>query len=473
MTLNQPAQNTDTPFNIKTPVGLELYPFQREAVQKCLTHLTRIGSVYNASEVGTGKTPVSIISAMSLPNPVHSRILVVCPSIVKYNWESEILRWARTSITTVPRVKVLDTGKEIEELYKTRELHSYQWIILSYSLGSRDDIVTLVTDLDFDCILYDEAHAFASYKTRQTKAFLGPYWKRAPYHILMSATPMRSNVVQTYSAFSRILPFEPTFKNFFEFAAHYSYSRKTPFGVQYYGLKNAQELSAIIRSNFYIRYKKEDVLKDLPKKTYQTIDLSPELAIALPKKKKEQAHDEQRMIEAALLEGRPIPPLPKTLAECARLQGVAKAEAAAEFIQSLLDQGIPVVAFAIHKDVIAKVADLLKDYKPQVVTGATSAVDRQLAVDNFQNGVSDFYLANIVAGGVGVTLTAGHIVVFIEVSYVPADIQQAIGRVDRIGQEMPIIVYYLNVPSSIDESMVRTVLNKVKTFKGVFDASSQ
>jgi hypothetical protein len=87
---------------------------------------------------------------------------------------------------------------------------------------------------------------------------------------------------------------------------------------------------------------------------------------------------------------------------------------------------------------------------------------RQGLVDRFQKDDEvRVFLANIIAGGVGLTLTAATQVVFNDLDWVPANHWQAEDRAYRIGQTRTVNVTYLVGEQTIDE-FVQAVL-EVKT----------
>ena len=94
-----------------------------------------------------------------------------------------------------------------------------------------------------------------------------------------------------------------------------------------------------------------------------------------------------------------------------------------------------------------------------LLTGRTPVHKRQALVDRFQqdDGVRVF-LANIIAGGVGLNLTAASQVVFNDLDWVPANHWQAEDRAYRIGQTRTVNVTYLVGAGTIDD-FVQTVLD--------------
>ena len=98
--------------------------------------------------------------------------------------------------------------------------------------------------------------------------------------------------------------------------------------------------------------------------------------------------------------------------------------------------------------------------------------DRQDAIDRFQkDGNCKIFIGQILAAGVGITLTAANAVVFIELgAWSPSDYEQAEDRIYRIGQKADsVTAYYLIAPGTIEEDMAILLTEKYKTIKKVLD----
>lgn len=106
-------------------------------------------------------------------------------------------------------------------------------------------------------------------------------------------------------------------------------------------------------------------------------------------------------------------------------------------------------------------------------TGGYSTADRQRAVDDFQNDDKvQVLLATVIAGGVGITLTAARHVIFNDLDWVPANHWQAEDRAYRIGQEHTVNVYYFKALDTIDEFVGQLLEAKSHLISAVVDGGA-
>ena len=83
------------------------------------------------------------------------------------------------------------------------------------------------------------------------------------------------------------------------------------------------------------------------------------------------------------------------------------------------------------------------------------------AVEQFQNDDSiKVFIGNIQSASVGLTLTAGDVVVFNNFSFVPADNFQAENRIHRINQTKPCTIYYQSFNGTYFDRMLEIVRGK-------------
>ncbi len=137
---------------------------------------------------------------------------------------------------------------------------------------------------------------------------------------------------------------------------------------------------------------------------------------------------------------------------------VAKVGATIDFVSGAVEQGEKVTVFSCFDEPLQAFAKAFGN-QAVLLTGSTPVNKRQALVDRFQNedGVRVF-LANIVAGGVGINLTAASQVVFNDLDWVPANHWQAEDRAYRIGQTRTVNVTYLVGTGTVDD-FVQVVLD--------------
>jgi hypothetical protein len=139
------------------------------------------------------------------------------------------------------------------------------------------------------------------------------------------------------------------------------------------------------------------------------------------------------------------------LIEARQALAAAKAPATLDFVRGAIDQGEKVIVFSCFDAPIQKLAGDLGALAV-VVTGKTPAPMRQSLVDRFQSDDDiRVFVANIIAGGTGLNLTAATQVVFNDLDWVPTNHWQAEDRAYRIGQTRTVNVTYFVARDTIDD----------------------
>lgn len=419
---------------------MELYPFQVEAVAKTVGFLRETGAVYNASEMGLGKTAVTI-RAIEEVVPKGANVLVICPAVVTLVWQEEIKKWSNGA--------------------------GNNYFVISYDKAAKEKYYADIEVMDWDFLILDEAHYLKNLQALRTKSILKYIWPKVRYKICLSGTPMTQSVMDMWPIISKISP--ENFGDYWDFAKSYTNIVRIPWGPKYKfeGVKNHEKLKTIIKSKFFFRYTKEEVLKDLPDKTYQCIPLGHEYRVP----RDDDAHVKYlELLQYTIIKNLPPPKPPVHIATVLREQGLKKVPAVVEFCKNMLDEDVPVVVFFQHTDVGNALSDEFKRYQPVKIEGATPESARRAAIEDFQNGKTKLFLGQIKAAGIGVTLTKASTVVFAELSFSPADISQCVDRCHRIGQVNAVMVYYFSVIDSLDEKIQDVLLRKSTDFKKVLAA---
>jgi SNF2 family DNA or RNA helicase len=231
------------------------------------------------------------------------------------------------------------------------------------------------------------------------------------------------------------------------------------------GASNIEELRRFLM-NFMFYRKRSDVIDSLPPKIYQVIRLD------LPTDKREIDFDKDSIDpykDAIAFE---------CMAEILKLQGEMKAPLVAEHVIDILEEQGKVIVFAHHIEVIKTLEKILHKFNPAVIYGATK--DRDFQRKKFLHDDScRAFIGQINAAGEGGTFVTDanpdmvSTVVFAETDWVPKNIQQASDRAFTYKKKDSILVQFMTISDSIDDYVLRSVMEKLETIGDVLDGSSK
>lgn len=156
-----------------------LLPFQRTGV---LSLLKRGEKACLFDEPGLGKSCQSLIAVFlrffSLPNSPSAKVVIVCPSMLKLNWWSEIEAWL--PMIDFDEVRMVISKNEVDFSDDSKKIY-----ILSYN--HCDLLATDSSNLNIHSLILDESHLLKNFMSIRT---LDVCSIRASYSILLSGTPM-------------------------------------------------------------------------------------------------------------------------------------------------------------------------------------------------------------------------------------------------------------------------------------------
>jgi SWI/SNF-related matrix-associated actin-dependent regulator 1 of chromatin subfamily A len=431
---------------VPAPTGCEYMPFQVAGIH--YARMFRHSMI--ADEPGLGKT----IQAIGIANAEGiERFVVVCPAHLRYNWLREIERWH--GMPAVARM----SGKEPWPDDRT--------VVTSYEL--------LPDNLPAQrFVVCDEAHYLKSPGSVRTRKVLGykDQYRGLAYcaerSVMLTGTPIPNWPHEIFPIIYRLAPHIIPRMSYDTFLKRYCRYKFDHYGrLKVFAALRTRELNARLRAGFMVRRLKKNVLQDLPDRSYKMIVFPPDASMQKVLEA-ESNFDADEIREMGSPDGDP------ENAKIRRLMGVAKAPMCATYVRELLMGGVnKVVLFAYHHEAIQILSERLAVFNPVVVTGKTSAANKQRAVDAFQTDTSvRVFIGNYIAAGVGYTLTASSDVVFAEASWTPGDNEQAIDRTHRIGQAKGVVAHFLVVEGSLDALILSVAANKQHFTRRILDADS-
>lgn len=424
-------------------------------------------------EPGLGKTLQSIgvvDCARAYP------CLVICPSSLKINWQREFEKFAdvkalvldNSTQTTFPYL--LNMGMYQVAIVNFESLRKYfVWDIKTNGAFRLKDVVFSSCIKIFRSVIIDESHRVKDPGAQQT-IFTKGICTGKKYIALLSGTPVVNRPEDLVSQLSIMERLADDFGGRGKFLSDYCSFGKDQEEEQAEALA---DLSRKLYENCMIRREKKSVLTELPEKT--RTDLYVELDAESRKVYDTAAADLREYLEkytgctdVEIRRKMRMEALVKFMT-LRSLSAKGKVKQAVDFVNTFLANGKPLILFCSYHEIV----DALKKAFPKAVsvTGRDSIVEKQAAVDSFQNGHAQLIVCSIKAAGVGLTLTASSNVAFIEFPWTYADCCQCEDRAHRIGQKDNVTCYYLLGRNTIDH-VLYAIIHKKKSIANQIMAAS-
>lgn len=498
--------------------GLGLYPFQREGV----AWLAARDRALLFDEQGLGKS-VQLLAA-------HSDVdglLIICPSVMKGVWANEAerfrpdlrvsilsgrgsFRWPEPGEMVVVNPDILPDVEEARRKCEQAEaflfgLNEENEAVDDGEMWEEDGPVEDweegpeggVHELDVPendgveiaeealrplpplenviTVGFDEAHAYKNWRSKRSKvarsiseavmAAGGRAWA-------LTGTPLHGKPQELWSVLRLVnLAHDAygtygNFKNLFgAYEDDYGYVRwaSNPDPTVVERLKRVS-----------LRRERKDVLKDLPDKVYREIVVSidagamrlGDLAMAELLKAGVDLESAERLAEETK-KGNVGEEL-GLISKAREALAVAKIPAMLEVIKTYEEAGEPLVVFSAHRGPV----DVLGKRRGWATITGDNSEDAAKIAELFQKGHVKWLAATIAAGGVGITLTAAHEMLFVDRDWTPALNWQSEDRCNRIGQKNAVIITDLIADHAMDKHVHKVLRKKELLIERTVEASA-
>lgn len=471
--------------------------------------LVAAGQAILADPPGAGKTAQAITAARTLD---ALPALVIAPKSTLVGWGREIEMWWPGT-----PVYVIDGKPEKRKELILAAIDKPGWVIINWESVRRhsrlsaygsmrlrscsacdrssnnaprdcERCIKELNQVPFRLVIADEAHRMKDPKSKQTRSVWaigdGP---TVEYRQALTGTPMTNQIDSLWPVLRFINKEEWPSK--VAFVDRYALTRVVPWGSgsEVIGLNpaNEEEFQEIFQPRFR-RMPKEIILPQLPpiQRTRRYLEMHPE-----------QLRCYNSMVEDMVAEtesGELIiaqNPAVKTLrmvqfsSACvdikftedeemrARLTDPSnKLDALMDDLPDLIEAGESVVVFAVSRQLIEMAEGRLNN-RPKtqggpipysVIKGNQTTTFRQSQIDAFQDGQVQVILVVVSAGGTGVNLTTGRILIFLQRAWDYVSNHQAEGRCHRIGSEKHESIQIIDYVSrgTVDETVIQVAEGK-------------
>ncbi|HFI0596256.1 TPA: DEAD/DEAH box helicase [Streptococcus suis] len=404
-----------------------------------------------ADDMGLGKT-LQTIAFLTSRLDKDSKVLILAPSSLIYNWLEECNRFAPTLDVAV----VHGTKEQREQLIAAE----HQIIVTSYPSFRQD--VDLYKKGRFDYLILDEAQVM---KNAQSKIAQLLREFEVGNCFALSGTPIENHLTELWSIFQIVLPGLLPAK-------------------QGFSKLSAKDIARMIQP-FVLRRHKEDVLKELPDLIEVNVlnELTDEQkAIYLAQLQQMQSKivgvDDVQInrskieILSGITRLRQICDTPSLFLDSYKGES-GKLNSLKELFIQLKEGNRRVLIFSQFRNMLEQIESQLEEIglTSYTLTGSTPANQRQEMTQAFNAGSRDAFLISLKAGGVGLNLTGADTVVLVDLWWNPAVEAQAISRAHRMGQTEAVECYRMITRGTIEEKIQELQENKKNLVKTVLDGN--
>lgn len=358
--------------------------------------------------MGSGKSLMTLAYAAKY----NLRVCVVCPKVVVRTWVQEARKFFPTVFTNCVEL----TKKNLKQ-----KATDFQLVSINYE--SLKTFEEWIESGNFDILVIDESHYIKNFKSARTKRLLH-FSEKFPKKILLSGTAIKNDRYELHPQLQLIDP-----KTYQEECALFT----MPVGKFWHSIQD-----------IYLSMPKSEVLSFLP-----------------PQIINRQDHDVSEPVG-----------LPSTIEEiqlyrhnCAR----SKINISVNKIKDILENSDEyILFFSEFVDICCAVAQYFKD-NSTYHDGSMKNEMREQAKHKFQNGEGGrIFISTRPSLAVGATLTRASQVIFNDLPWNAADIQQAQDRAHRIGQNRATQVHWLIAANSdFDCKLIEIIERKYRIQKAL------
>jgi superfamily II DNA or RNA helicase len=446
-----------------------LYPYQADGA----LFAVRAGRALIGDDMGLGKTIQAIAAVEILAGHFGvTRVLVICPTSLKYQWQSEILRFSGRRGGDAARI--ISGGR-------ARRQNDYRLDdfckITNYEKLNPD--LDLIAAWAPDLVIVDEAQRVKNWNTIAARAL-----KRidSPYAIVLTGTPLENKLEELISIVQFVDQHRlgPTWKLLHEHQVKDESGRVTGYtGLE----KIGQTLAPVM-----IRRRKSEVLKQLPDRLDQNL-LVPMTEMQMVyhqenadvvakivqrwRKTGFLSDKDQRRLTCALQNMR-MSCDSTYLLDQETDHGVKADELAALFDDLFAEPKAKAVVFSQWtrtQDIVIRRLEA-RGFGYVSFHGGVSSDKRPALIARFRDDPACRVFLSTDAGGTGLNLQHASTLVNMDLPWNPAVLEQRIARIHRIGQAQPVRVINFVAKGTIEEGMLSVLAFKRSLAAGILDGGS-
>ncbi|VIO95901.1 Helicase conserved C-terminal domain containing protein [Brugia malayi] len=464
----------------KLELGLNLHEHQILGVKHILQWYNEGHGGIIADEMGLGKTCQAVSAIVCLLNDNRTgRHMVICPLSVLQHWQNELFRFGLGKLRILTYIGNSDARRVVRK--KLQNSKDWNVLITTYEMVINDE---QYFHWSWSSLFIDEAH-----RLKSSKSILHQIVRKmsVEFMVLMTGTPVQNNINELYSLLSLIDTNRFPLLDEQQFVAKYRNTYDTVAELQHmlskYLIRRTKQMlrikipdSSEVLLYHGITEMQKNIYRAILRKNYQYFK-------NVDDKKIEYAGSKLSLLNV-------LTQLRKCVAHPYLFDGVEPEpfkegdhlfEVSGKFL--LLDRLLTFLFAKGHRVLIfsqmTRVLDITQDYlvykgyNYQRLDGSVRAEERFAAVNHFQTNSDIFcFLLSTRAGGLGLNLTGGDTVIFLDSDFNPQNDIQAAARCHRIGQTKPVKIIRLVARYTVEDMIQCRAARKLKMTQEILEKNN-
>jgi SNF2 family DNA or RNA helicase len=441
------------------------YPYQQHAT----SHILDNPAAGLFLDMGLGKTvsTLTAIDHLMYHDLEVNKVLVIAPKrVAEDTWISEVEKWDHLRHLKISIVLGAEKQRKAALAAKA-----------DIYVINRENVVWLVgyyaNKFPFDMVVIDELSSFKSSKAQRFRALrrIRPQVTRV---VGLTGTPAPNSLIDLWPQLYLLDQGERLGKTISQYREQYFLPVAQNGNIVYkYGLKKDVQPSVIYDKirDICVSMKAKDYLQ-LPGRIDRMVDvrLSPEL--------QKKYEDFERIQILALAQEAQITAMNAAALNTKLLQFAngaiydeqrnvheihdAKLEALHEIVEAA--NGQPVLVFYSYQHDLSRIKHSLRAFKPEELEGREH-------IQRWNEGKVPLLLAHPASAGHGLNMQAGgNIIVWFGLTWSLELYQQANARLDRQGQQKPVIIHHLVTKGTMDEDVMKALEGKAQGQDALMEA---
>ena len=444
-------------MKLNSLVTKKLYSYQVSHVENLISSLNKHSIVLDASDTGTGKT----YSTLAICKALRLRPFIICPKSVISSW-SKTANYFNLDILGVVNYELIKNCQYYPPAKKNQDPKERKKTQCPYLVYNNDPTNKLLSSYKYiwklpknSLIVFDEAHRCKNYKTGNANLLMCASLVDKQKIILLSAT----------------LADKPKFFKVFGFVFQlYSRLNYSAYWLKMLSKRYRCPPMIALNREIFPEYGNRMRISELGK-------LFPQnqiVAKCYDMDRTSDIEDAYREIEEALEELKQAESHASGLAKLTKARQkveLFKIPTFLEIAKDSLENNLSVAIFVNFTETLVSLAESLAT--GCLIYGDQTQEERDKNIESFNQNISPIIIANIKAGGVGISLhdvQGGHPrISIISPTWSAQDLIQVLGRIHRAGAKTPSLQRIIYCNGTIEEDICQKVNAKLENLSSLND----